>query len=983
MSATKSPSEKKSTKSKTKKSELVLSAVEQFEELTHIRVRGAREHNLKNISTDIPRDSLVVITGLSGSGKSSLAFDTIYAEGQRRYVECLSPYARQFLGMMRKPDIDSVEGLSPAISIEQKSVGSNPRSTVGTVTEIYDYLRLLFARVGVQHCVQCDIPVQSQTAEQIIEAILEIPENTRVMILAPLVKGRKGHYRELFETLIKQGYTKVRVDGEMKEIVQGMMLSRFQKHDIELVVDRLTVAPEQEKRLSESISVALRMGENIVTVMHEEHENHWHEKMYSTLNSCPSCGTSYEPLAPNNFSFNSPYGACPTCEGTGVITDFDEELIMPNKTLSIEEGGIAILGKKRKMWQWEKVTAFAKETNITLDVPLKDLPHDQLQALLWGTKKKKITVKYVTSSGKELEYQTRFNGILSFYREQFDQTASSDIRSNIEKYMSGQLCPDCNGGRLKPENLAVKIADQNISDTTRMDIAQAVIYFTEMEKKLNSRQKKIGHLVIKEIVSRLEFLENVGLHYLQLNRSARTLSGGESQRIRLASQIGSQLVGVTYVLDEPSIGLHQHDNDKLISSLKKLRDTGNTVVVVEHDREMIEQADFILDIGPRAGIHGGEIVFQGKPDDLLTLSNTDPKKESITALYLTDKKKIEIPEVRRPGNGNYLTLYGAHGNNLKNVDISIPLGTFVCITGMSGSGKSSLINYTLYPMLARHFHNSLEVPLPHESIEGLEFIDKVIEIDQKPIGRTPRSNPATYTGVFTQIRELFAQLPESRVRGYEQGRFSFNVKGGRCEECGGGGMKTIEMNYLPEVLVECEICGGKRYNSETLQVQYKGKSVADVLDMSIADAVELFADNPKIGKKLQVLENVGLGYIKLGQQAPTLSGGEAQRVKLATELAKVQTGKTLYLLDEPTTGLHFEDIRLLLQLLGDLVNKGNTVVVIEHNLDVIKVADWIIDIGPTGGAGGGRIVAQGTPETICTIKDSITGQYLKKELKRK
>jgi len=974
------PSQKsKSSKAKAKAAETSQEINGQADELTEIRVRGAREHNLKNISTDIPRDSLVVVTGLSGSGKSSLAFDTIYAEGQRRYVECLSPYARQFLGMMRKPDIDSIEGLSPAISIEQKSVGSNPRSTVGTVTEIYDYLRLLFARVGIQHCVDCNIPVQSQTPEQIIDSIQELPQETRIMILAPLVKGRKGHYRELFETLMKQGYTKARIDGEIKEITHGMMLSRFQKHDVELVVDRLTITPEQEKRLSESVAVALRMGENIVTVLYEEQENHWHEKMYSTLNSCPSCGTSYEPLAPNNFSFNSPYGACPTCEGTGVITDFDEELIMPNKTLSIEDGGIAILGKKRKMWQWEKVMAFAKETQIDLSTPIRDLPHDQLQALLWGTKKKKITVKYVTSSGKELEYQTRFNGILSFYREQFDQTASSDIRSNIEKYMSGQLCADCDGGRLKPENLAVKIADRNISDTTRMDIAQAVTYFQEMETQLNARQKKIGHLVIKEIISRLEFLENVGLHYLQLNRAARTLSGGESQRIRLASQIGSQLVGVTYVLDEPSIGLHQHDNDKLISSLKKLRDTGNTVVVVEHDREMIEQADYILDIGPGAGIHGGEIMYQGKPDELFSDS---AENKSITAQYLTGEREIEIPEIRRPGNGNYLTLYGAYGNNLKNVDVSIPLGTFVCITGMSGSGKSSLINYTLYPMLARHFHNSLEVPLPHESIEGLEFIDKVIEIDQKPIGRTPRSNPATYTGVFTQIRELFAQLPESRVRGYEQGRFSFNVKGGRCEECGGGGMKTIEMNYLPEVLVECEICGGKRYNSETLQVEYKGKSIADILDMSISDAVQLFAENPKVNKKLQVLENVGLGYIKLGQQAPTLSGGEAQRVKLATELSKVQTGRTMYLLDEPTTGLHFEDIRLLLKILSDLVEKGNTVVVIEHNLDVIKVADWIIDIGPTGGAGGGKIVAQGTPENICKVKESITGKYLKKELER-
>ncbi len=954
----------------------------QFDERTHISVRGAREHNLKNISLDIPRDKLVVITGLSGSGKSSLAFDTLYAEGQRRYVECLSPYARQFLGIMKKPDIDTIEGLSPAISIEQKSVSNSPRSTVGTVTEVYDYLRLLFAKIGVQHCVDCNIPVQSQTPDQIIDSIMELPQQTRIQILTPLVRGRKGHYREVFEQYRRQGFTRVRVDGIVQEIVPDMQVSRFQVHNIDLVIDRTLIEPEQDTRISESIHTALKIGEGIVIILTENADETWSERLYSTANSCANCGRSYEALAPNNFSFNSPFGACESCQGLGNIRDFDEDRVIPNRDISVEDGGISILGKQRKMWIWDKVMAFAKAAEIDLTKPIKNLNENEVKALLYGTKSKKVTLKYVLSSGKTVEYSSKFEGVLPIYRQQYDNTSSSEIRAGIEEYMSAQSCSTCEGGRLKPENLAVKIDNSSITQLTSYDVTKSYAYFNALEDKLSDRERRIGHLILKEITTRLRFLLEVGLHYLNLDRSARTLSGGESQRIRLASQIGSQLVGVMYVLDEPSIGLHQHDNQKLITSLKNLRDLGNSVIVVEHDREMIEQSDYLVDIGPKAGIHGGEIMFEGEPNDLLT-ANKALIELSNTAQYLTGARQIEVPLTRRTGNGKSITLSGARGNNLQEVTLRIPLGTFTTITGMSGSGKSSLVNETLYPILSKHFHNAISSPLPYKQIEGLEHIDKVIEIDQTPIGRTPRSNPATYTGVFTQIRDFFSQLPESKMRGYLQGRFSFNVRGGRCDDCEGGGIKKIEMNYLPDVYVQCETCGGKRYNAETCQVYYKEKNIADVLDMSIEEALEFFKEIPKIRRIMQTLYDVGLGYIKIGQQAPTLSGGEAQRVKLATELAKVSTGKTLYLLDEPTTGLHFEDIRLLLGLLDKLVEKGNTVVVIEHNLDVVKCADWVIDLGPEGGGGGGRIIAEGTPESVCKVKISYTGKYLKKELKIK
>ncbi len=946
--------------------------------LSKIVVKGARENNLKNINIEIPRDKFVVITGLSGSGKSSLAFDTLYAEGQRRYIECLSPYARQFLDVLKKPDVDSIEGLSPAISIEQKTISHNPRSTVGTVTEIYDYLRLLYARIGTQYCVECKIPVEQKSQDQIVEELIKDYKGQKIQILSPLIKGRKGHYRELFENLLKQGFTKVRIDKQFREIEEGMELGRYNIHDIDLVVDRLIVDEKHEHRISESCELALNKGSGTLMII-SGNEKYQNEKLFSTSYSCPSCGKAYESLAPNMFSFNSPYGACKHCDGMGEIRDFDINLVIPDRTLSIAEGAIAPLGKMRDMWLWNQVIAYAKKIKLDLDKPVSELAPELLNQLLLGGDDQKIDVEYKFSDNRAVTYHYKFIGILPSLKHQYQNTSSESIRKDIEAYMSNSACPVCNGGRLKVENLNVFIDGKNIYDVCQYDINKSLKFFSELSTKLDEKRLIISKIVLKEIVSRLRFLIEVGLSYLSLNRSVRTLSGGESQRIRLASQIGSELVGIMYVLDEPSIGLHQHDNNKLINSLKRLRDLGNTVIVVEHDKAMITNSDYLIDMGPGAGIHGGEVIITGSPSEISKNNNINISK-SLTAQYIIHKKRIEFPPIRRQPNGKYLILEGASGNNLKNVTLTIPLGLLICITGMSGSGKSSLINDTLYPILSRHFYKSLTNPLPYKSIKGLENIDKVIEIDQSPIGRTPRSNPVTYTGIFTHIREFFAMLPESKVRGYKAGRFSFNVKSGRCEECEGGGIKKIEMNFLPDVYVTCDSCNGKRYNNETLEVKYKGKNIADVLEMTVEEALEFFSEIPKIKKKLEALFDVGLGYIKLGQQAPTLSGGEAQRVKLATELSKVSTGKTIYLLDEPTTGLHFEDVRILLKLLNKLVDKGNTVVIIEHNMDVIKCADLIIDLGPEGGEKGGRIIATGTPEEILKSKKSYTAKYLKEEL---
>jgi len=943
------------------------------DEVTQITIRGAREHNLRNVHLEVPRDKLVVITGLSGSGKSSLAFDTIYAEGQRRYVECMSSYARQFLGVMKKPDVDVIEGLSPAISIEQKSVGHSPRSTVGTVTEIYDYLRLLYAKVGVQFCVNCNIPVRQQTLDQIVDALLVAGQGARVQVLSPIVKGRKGHYRELFEQFRRQGFTRVRVDGELQEIVEGMQLPRYKVHTIELVIDRLKLEADSRKRLSESVEAALHLGDSGVSALIEQPDGSWADVYYSTSYSCPSCGTSYETPAPNMFSFNSPFGACEACEGLGEAMDFDIDLVLPEKDKSIARGGIAPLGKKRETWLWKQVTAFCKQAGISMETPVGEMSQQELDAVLHGTEEAAVNVAYGATAVKH-----RYLGVLPSLRHQYEQTSTPTVRRSIEKYFSTHPCKSCHGARLKPAHLHVRIADRNIHWCTSLDIGAAESWFSGLADQLTDRQRIIATLILKEIVERLHFLHNVGLSYLTLDRSARTLSGGESQRIRLASQIGSQLVGVTYVLDEPSIGLHQHDNQKLIASLKDLRDLGNTIIVVEHDREMIEESDHVIDIGPGAGVNGGSVVAEFAPQQIQKQAET--VERSLTLQYLSGRQRIEIPEQRREGNGRSIRLLGARGHNLQRVDLDLPLGKFICVTGMSGSGKSSLINETLYPILARHFTTSELLPLPYDRIEGVDAIDKVIEIDQTPIGRTPRSNPATYTGLFTQIRDFFAMMPEAKIRGYQSGRFSFNVEGGRCEECQGAGIRKIEMSFLPDVYVACDTCNGKRYNAETLAVRFKGRSIADVLDMTVHEAFELFEDIPKIKNKLSTLRDVGLGYLRLGQQAPTLSGGEAQRVKLATELSRVSTGRTLYLLDEPTTGLHFEDIRILLKLLDRLVDRGNTVVVIEHNLDVIVHADHVVDLGPTGGSGGGRIVADGTPEQIAEVGESLTGRYVRDEL---
>ncbi|MHB9013487.1 MAG: excinuclease ABC subunit UvrA [Ignavibacteriaceae bacterium] len=933
-----------------------------------IIIKGARQHNLKNIDLEIPRDSFTVITGLSGSGKSSLAFDTIYAEGQRRYIESLSAYARQFLDMLEKPDVDLIEGLSPAISIEQKATSGNPRSTVGTVTEIYDYLRLLYARLGTPHCYNCGKPVAKQTSAQIIDTILTSLKGKKISVLAPVIRGRKGHYRELFEEISSDGFLRVRSDGEFFELEKGFHVDRYKIHNIEIVVDRLTVNENSRKRLTESIEVGLNYGNGII-IINDSSEDH----IYSRHLACLDCGISYRELAPNSFSFNSPYGSCPDCEGLGEKKELDINLIIPNWNKSINEEALAPLGKPRSIWFFNQLTVIAEKFGFTFDTKLKDFTQAQQDILLNGSPDK-IAFSYSYGNTKPVTYLHRFSGLVNYLKNYYSTTSSNNIREWVESYMNTVACQTCGGGRLKKESLAVKFQGMNISEVTALSIKRSAEFFENL--KIQGRNAIIAKPILKEIIERLQFLLNVGLDYLTLNRSARTLSGGESQRIRLATQIGSQLAGVLYVLDEPSIGLHQSDNIKLINSLKKLRDIGNTVIVVEHDRETMESSDYMVDLGPGAGEHGGEICLAGNTKDLINSHNTT---YSLTLQYLTNKKEIPVPKDRRMGNGNFILLNGARGNNLKKVNLKIPLGTLTLITGVSGSGKSSLVNETLVKILMNKIYKSKTVPLPYDSIEGLENIDKIIEIDQSPIGRTPRSNPATYTGLFTHIRDLFAQLPESKMRGYSTGRFSFNVEGGRCEECGGDGLKKIEMNFLPDVYVECESCHGKRYNRETLEVLFKTKSIADVLEMRVSDALEFFEDLPRINRKIKAINDVGLGYIKLGQQATTLSGGEAQRVKLATELSKVSTGKTLYILDEPTTGLHFEDVHILLEVLNKLVDKGNTVIVVEHNLDVIKTADWIIDLGPGGGDEGGKIIAEGTPEKIIHNKKSLTGIFLKKE----
>ncbi|MCI0706350.1 MAG: excinuclease ABC subunit UvrA [Ignavibacteriae bacterium] len=948
-------------------------------------VKGARVHNLKNIDVEIPRDQLVVITGLSGSGKSSLAFDTIYAEGQRRYVESLSAYARQFIGLMERPDVDYIEGLSPCISIEQKTVSHNPRSTVGTVTEIYDFLRLLFARVGTQFCYNCGRKVQRQTVDQIIDAILKYPAGTKLQILAPVVKGRKGHYRELFEQIRKDGFVRVRTDGEVREIHDGMKVDRYKIHNIEIVVDRIQVKKEIRSRIAESVEVALRYGEGVMMV-----NDGGQDQLFSQRYACHFCGISYDELAPNSFSFNSPSGYCADCEGLGEHRAFDLNLIIPDENLSINDEGLAPLGKPRPTWMFSQLGAVAKRYGFDFDTPIKKIPAKAREVLLHGAGDEKFDVEYNVGGGRPVVYKHRYGGMMDMLKRYYDETTSNQIREWVESFMTTSVCKTCNGGRLRKESLAVKLEDAKtgdqwtISNVVGRSIQDAREFFAKLT--FTDRQMEIARQVLKEITQRLDFLLNVGLDYLTLDRSARTLSGGEGQRIRLATQIGTQLVGVLYILDEPSIGLHQRDNIKLINSLKSLRDIGNTIVVVEHDKEMIQHADFVLDLGPGAGEHGGHVVTYGKPSQLkikngkLKSNGNGYDGQSLTALYLKGKKSIEIPKERRRGSGKFITLKGASGNNLKDLTVKFPLGTFICVTGVSGSGKSTLINETLYPILSKKFYQTKVVPLPHKGIEGLDQIDKVIDIDQSPIGRTPRSNPATYTGLFTLIRDLFTELPEAKIRGYKAGRFSFNVKGGRCENCEGDGLKRIEMNFLPDVYVLCDVCRGKRYNRETLEVHYKSKSISDVLEMTVEDAIELFSELLRVQRKLQTLYDVGLGYIRLGQQATTLSGGEAQRVKLSTELSKVGTGQTLYILDEPTTGLHFEDIRMLLSVLNKLVDKGNTVIVIEHNLDVIKTADWLIDLGPEGGHDGGEIVSEGTPEEVAKNKRSYTGVFLKSEL---
>lgn len=934
----------------------------------YLEIFGARVHNLQNIDLRIPRNQLTVVTGLSGSGKSSLAFDTIYAEGQRRYMETFSAYARQFIGNFERPDVDEITGLSPVIAIEQKSTNRNPRSTVGTITEIYDFLRLLYARIGEAYSHVTGEKMVRYTPDKILELILKKFTGKHIAVLSPVVKGRKGHYRELFEQIRRQGFLKVRIDGTLQEITFGMQLDRYRIHDIEILIDQIQVQENSARRIQDALQLAVKHSKGLIQILDLETND---LQYYSKLLMCPTSGISYPEPEPNTFSFNSPYGACPHCSGLGTISEIDIRKIIPDDTKSIKKGGLAPLGEYKQNWIFRQLEAIGEKYGFALDTPIRDISEKAVNTILYGSDEMfRVKNEYL---GISSTYSLTFDGIVNFIQNQDTENSSQSLKNWLNGFMNKVDCPECNGTRLKKESLFFRIHGKNIAELANMDIIQLDQWFQQVPEHLDPRQQTIGHELIREIRSRIRFLLDVGLDYLTLNRAARSLSGGESQRIRLATQIGSQLVGVLYILDEPSIGLHQRDNQRLIHSLKKLRDIGNSVIVVEHDKDTILSADFVVDIGPGAGRHGGKIVATGTPEEMMGC-------DTITCQYLSGKKEIRIPEKRRVKNGKYLVLSGASGHNLKNITLTLPLGNLICITGVSGSGKSSLINETLYPILSRHFYRSNIKPLPYQSIQGLELIDKVIEINQAPIGRTPRSNPATYTGVFDEIRHLFHQLPESRVRGYKPGRFSFNVKGGRCETCKGAGVRIIEMNFLPDVQVVCETCNGKRYNRETLEVRYKGKSICDVLDMTISQAVEFFENIPSIIQKIKTLNDVGLGYITLGQQSTTLSGGEAQRVKLAAELSKKDSGSTLYILDEPTTGLHFEDVNVLMNVLNKLTDKGNTVLIIEHNMEVIKMADYIIDLGPEGGERGGYVIAKGTPEELVHQPESYTAQFLREYL---